>query len=236
MTTGTVGLDEVHDTGGLINSGIRNVLCPTHWLIRDFKVVKQLIPEGVVDKQLRHGAQELTRFGALNHAVVIGGSQGDQAAHTEFCQAVRGSACEFSRVVHRTNTDDSAQPLGQPGNGVTGTDATRVSQVDRCALEISRSQFVLAGTGNNVVVSFNKFCEVLILRLLQRGNDKRAGTIFLRQVDSQTQVDVFRVDYGWLLTVDQLVAHVHVWVLLRGLDQRIPNNVGERNLATTGAL
>ena len=119
---------------------------------------------------------------------------------------------------------------------MAGTNTTWVSQVNCCALEISGGQLVLAGTCDDVVVGLDELCEVLVLGLFQRGNDQRTGTIFLWQVDCQAQVDVFRINNGGLLAVDELVAHVHVWVLLRGLYQCIANDVGERNLATASAL
>lgn len=88
MSTGAVCLNELHDAGVLINTGVWNVLCPTHWGVRNVHCVEDLIPEGIIGEQARHGAQEFTGHSTLDHAVIVGGGDGDKFANAELCKAV----------------------------------------------------------------------------------------------------------------------------------------------------
>ena len=235
VPAGAVGLDELHDAGVLVHARVGDVLCPAEGLIRNAHGLEELVPEGVINNELADGAQELAGLCTLDNAVVIGGGQGDQAADAQVSQAVSGSAGEFCRVIHGTNADNGACPLGQASNGVAGADAAWVGQVNGDPREVIHGELVLTGTGNDVLVSLNELGERLGLALLDGGDHEGAGAILLREVDGQAQVDVLRLDDEGLAVLF-LVAHVHARVQLHGLDHGVANNVGKGDLATAGAL
>ena len=81
VTAGTVGLDERHNAGILIDAPVWHILCPAEWLVRNSHFLKDSIPELVVNDELGDGAQEFTGLCTLDDAVVIGRGQGDQAAN-----------------------------------------------------------------------------------------------------------------------------------------------------------
>ena len=66
---------------------------------------------------------------------------------------------------------------------MAGADAARVGEVNGHTREVIHGELVLAGTGNNILISRNKLGEGLGLALLDGGNDQRAGAILLREVN-----------------------------------------------------
>ena len=232
VTAGAVGLDELRDTGGLIHTGVRQILGPADRRVRDVHGLEDLVPEAVVDQQAGHGPQELAGLRTLDDAVVVGRGDGDELANTHLAEAVDGRALELGRVIHRTNADDRALAVGQTRHGVAGTDATRVGQGDGHALEVIHRQLADAGAGDDVLVGVDELGEVHLLRLLDRCHDQATAAVLVVHVDRQAQVDVLRGDDGRLV-VDDLVIQVHVRVSLNRADQGPADNVRKADLAAT---
>ena len=69
---------------------------------------------------------------------------------------------------------------------MAGTDTTGVGQRNGHAAEVFAGEFSLAATVDNIFVSFDKFRERKRLAFADRGHHESAGTVFLRQVNSQT--------------------------------------------------
>ena len=235
VATRAVCLDELHDAGVLVNAGIRQVLCPAQRGVGDFEGFEDFVPKLIVDKQLRNVTQELTGLCTLDDTVVIGGGQGDQLAHAKLSQAVLGGACELCRVIHRTNANDGALALGQTRDGVAGTNAARVGQLDGHTGEVIHGQLAHAGAVHDVFVCIDELVEGERLTLLNGGNHQVAGTVLTRQVNSQPQVDVLRL-YREGLLLFLAVVLVHVRVQLGCLDDGVTNDVGKGDLAAAGAL
>jgi len=88
-----------------------------------------------------------------------------------------------------------------------------------------RTMFLVAGPERG---------EVHGLGALDVGHEELAGAVLLLHVDGQAEVDVGRRDLGGL-AVDDVEPDVHLRHCLEGLDQRVADQVGERDLAASGA-
>ncbi len=183
VTAGAVSLDELHDAGVLVYAGVRHVLCPAERSVGHAHGLEDFIPEGVIIDELADGAQELAGLRTLDDTVVVGGGQSDEAAHAQVSEAVCRGASELGRVIHRTDTDNRARTLGEAGDGVAGTNAARVGEVDGHAREVIHGQLVLAGTRDDVLVGVEELGKGLVLAVLDGGNDEGAGAVLLRKVD-----------------------------------------------------
>ena len=230
-----VGLDEAHDAGVLVHADVRDVLRPADRGVGHAHVLEDLVPELVVDQQLRHGAQELAGLGALDDAVVVRRGDGHQLADAQLGEAVGGGAGELGGVIHGADADDGALALGQARHGVAGADAARVGQRNGDAREVLAGQLAVAGADHDVFVRLDELLERQGLALADGRHDQRAGAVLVLHVDGQAEVDVLRHDQS-RLAVDDLVGVVHVRVGHDGLDHRVADDVGERDLAAAGAL
>ena len=92
MPAVAIGRDQLDDTGVLVDDRVGIVGAPPYRQIRDAELAEDLVPEVVGEQHFVDGAQEITRFRALDDAVVVGRGQGDQLADTQFGDAFLAGA------------------------------------------------------------------------------------------------------------------------------------------------
>ena len=234
VAAGAVGLDQLHDAGVFINTGVGQILGPAHGGVRHAHDVENVVPEVIIDQQAAHGAEEFTGLCTLDDAVIVGRGDGDELADTELCEAILGSTLELSGVVHGADTDDGALALSQARHRVASADAAGVSERNGDSGEVFTGELACAATVDDVFVGFDELGEGKGLTFADCCDNQCTGAVLLRQVDSQTEVDVFRY-YQEGLAIAQLVGVVHVRVGHDCLHHGVADDVGEGNLATAGA-
>ena len=233
-----VRVDELLDAGDLADLLLRvhlHVLGPADGLVGDAQGVEDLVVEAVLAQQEAvHDLQELARAGALDHAVVVRGGEGDRLGDRQVVQRGLGGALEGGRIGQRADADDGGLALGQAGHRVHGADAARVGQGDRGAGVVVHRQLVLAGALDEVVVRLPEAAEVEGLGGLHVRDHERAGAVRAGQVDGQAEVHVGRLHHGGL-AVALLVGHVHRGHGRERADHGVADEVGEGDLAAAGA-
>ena len=143
-------------------------------------------------------------------------------------------AGERRRVLHRADADDRALAGHQARHRVHGADAARVGQRDRGAGVVVHGQLVAPGPPDDVLVGLPELPEVHRLGVLDARHDQRARAVRLGQVDRDAEVDVLGRDQD-RLAVDLGERVVHLRVRGQRLDQRVPDEVGEADLAAAAA-
>ncbi len=230
-----VGRDQLDDAGVLVEDRVRVVDAPADRLVRDAQLAEDLVEEVVAQQQLVDGAQEVAGLRALDDAVVVGRRQRHQLADAHLGDAFLAGALELGRVLHGAGADDRALAAHQPRHRVHGADGARVGQRDGHACEVLGGQLAVAGAPHDVLVGGDELAESHCLATLDRGHDELTVAVLARQVDGQTEVGVRGGDHV-RLAVDLGEVPVHVREALDRLDDRVPEQVGERDLAAAGAL
>ncbi len=232
VAAGAVGVDQLEHAGGLVHRALGNVLGPAHRLVRDAQRGEDVVEEPVLAQQeLVHPAQEVAGLRTLDDPVVVGGRERHDLADAHVDQRLLAGALELRRVVHGSDADDRALPLGQPRHRMVGAGRAGVGQRDRGAREVVRGQRVVAGLADDVFIGLPELLERHVLAALDGGDHEVARTVLARQVDGQAQVDVLGRDgCGLALGVLAVVA-VHVREVLDRPDQRVADQVGEGDLA-----
>ena len=108
-------------------------------------------------------------------------------------------------------------------------------QRDRHAGEVLGGQLPVAGAPHDVLIGGDELAEVHGLGILDAGHDELPTSVFALQVDGQAQIRVGGRD-DVRLAVHFGEVPVHVRELLGRLHDRVPEQVGERDLAAAGAL
>ena len=175
-----VGLDQLHDAGILINTGVGQILGPAHGGVRHAHDVENVVPEVIIDQQAAHGAEEFTGLRALDDAVIVGRGDGDELADTEFCEAILGSTLELSGVVHGADTDDGALALSQARDGVAGADTTGVGERNGHTGEVFTCELACAATVDDVFVGFDELGEGKGLTFADCRDNQCTGAVLLR--------------------------------------------------------
>ncbi len=75
-----------------------------------------------------HPLKEQSRFCALDHTVVVGGSDGHDLGNPDLSQLARVSALPFSRVVDRPDADDRSLAGHQPRHRLHRAQGPRVGE------------------------------------------------------------------------------------------------------------
>ena len=143
-------------------------------------------------------------------------------------------ALKFCRIVERAGTDDATGTLHKAWHRVNGSDATRVGERNSRAGEVVSTEFVVASAFHQVFVSNQVLGEIELLSALDVWNKQRTSAVWFRNVDCQTEVDVRRGNSS-RLAIDYVVVDVLRRKLFKCTDNRVADDVGERNLAATGA-
>ena len=135
-----VGVDELLHPRGLVDLvvvGDGDVADPADRLVRQPQRVEDPVVEAVLAEQLAvHDAQEVAGLRALDDPVVVGRRQRHDLADRQPCERLLRGALVLGRVLHRTDADDRALALHEPGHRVVGADRARVGQADRRAGEV----------------------------------------------------------------------------------------------------
>ena len=179
-------------------------------------------------------AEEFTRLRALDDAMVVGRCECDDLADCAFDEGVLGGALEFGRILECANTDDGGLSLHESRHGVHRADAAGVRQRNGDTTEVIDRQFARACAAHDVLVRDPELCEVHLLGMLDCRDEQLAGTVGLREIDRDAEVDR-RVRLHRGLVVHAGVRDVHLGHVAQGADDRVRNEVCERHLATATA-
>src|SRR5262249_30322645 len=99
---------------------------------------------------------------------------------------------------------------------------------------VVEGQLTTSGAAHHVLVRGPELAEVHGLAALDGGDHEGTAPVRLGQVDRDAQVHPGRLDQD-RLAVDLGVRAVHLGVLGQRLDQRVPDDVGEADLAAATA-
>ncbi len=177
-----------------------------------------------------HPLEELAALGALDHAVVVSGSQGGDLRHAELGDPSLAGTLELGRVVDAAHAEDHPLARHQAGHRMGGAQAAGVGEAGRGAGEVVDGDFGLAGALDEALVRRPERGEVEAFAVLDVGHQQLPGAVRLGHVDRQAEVDRRRGDQG-RLAVAQLVAVVHRRLRDQGLDHREANEMGEGDFA-----
>ncbi len=231
-----VGVDQFEDPGAVVEVtfvGRGDVGDPPHRLVRDAQRAEDSLVEVVLaEQQLVHTAQILAGLRTLDDPVVVGAGQRDDLRDRQLRQRLGGGALELGRVLHGTDADDRPLTLHQARHRMHGADATGVGQSDRHIGEVVGGELVRPGPPHKIFVGEPELAEVHGLGLLDRSHHQLPGGP-LDQVDRETEVDVLRCGQS-RLAVHLGIGVVHGRRRLERLDHRVPDQMGERDLAATG--
>jgi hypothetical protein len=193
-----------------------------------------LVEVVVADQALVHLLEELARPGTLDDSVVIGARERDRLADAELGEVLRRGALEGRRVLQRAGADDASLTAHESRDRVLGSDAARVRERDRDALEVGRGELVGPRAGDDILIGVEELEEGHGVGALDAGHEERTGAVGLGQVDRDAERDVRRSD-DRRLAVRLVVVHVLARELLERLHDRPADEVRERHLAAAGA-
>ena len=234
-----VGIDEFDDACGLVDVVLvfgRDVGNPADRLVGQTQGFEDVVVEAVFAQQVAvDELEELARTGALDHAVIVGRSQGQHLGHGQGVDGLLAGALELGGVVERADADDAALALGQTRHGVDRADSAGVGQRDGGASEVVGGELALSRLVDEAVVGVDELAEGQRLRLLDVGHQQSAGPVLLRHVDGEAEVDMGGGDHHGLAVAD-VVGDVLRGEVLQGADHGEADEVGEGDLSTTGAL
>ncbi len=234
VPAGTISVDQALDAGALpfLHIEVRyQVLFPPVRRVRDTQGVEDAIVKTVLASQLLgERAQELAGLRALNDPVVVGGCGVHGFPNTQVGKTLSGNRSPFGWIVSGANPDDGPLARHETRHRVGGSQCARVRQGNGRTLEVVGCQFARAGAGDQVVESIYELGESKRVSLFHDGHHQRACAIRALNINRDTQPNV-----GELLqiafTVFFHIADIHAWHLHQGLNQRVTNQVSERDLA-----
>ena len=166
--------------------------------------------------------------------MVVGRGERQHLGDAEVGERLGRGALELGRVVHRADADDRPLPLHEARDGVHRADRAGVGEGDRRPGEVVGTELAAARLLHQVLVGGPELLEVERLGVLDRRDEELAGAVRLRQVDREAEADVLGPVDG-RLAVDLRVARVHLRHLGERLDDRVPDEVRERDLPAAGA-
>ncbi len=160
-------------------------------LVRDLEVGENLFVEIVLTFEQRlQAAEEHAGLGALDDAMVVGAGDRHDLAEAEQRAQLFGGAVVFGRVVDGAGGDDGALAGHEARDRSERADGAGVGERDGGAFEIGERKFVGAGACDDVVESFDVLREVELAGVLDVGDFERAGAVFARDVDRDSDVDL----------------------------------------------
>ena len=151
-----------------------DVLAPLDRLVGHVERAEDVDIEIVfTEKQLVHLLEEQAGLGALNDAMVVGGTDGDGLgdAHLGECRRVGGS--KRGGVVDRADADDEALARHEPRNRLHGAQRAGVGQRDGRAGHIVGCELVGADLADEFLVRVDETLEVERVGALDARNDER---------------------------------------------------------------
>ena len=101
------------------------------------KRCKNAVIETVASAELEiKEAQEITRSGALDHAMVVGRGDEHRLANAQKCEFARRNSSKFRGVIHCAYADDDTLTIHQTWDGSCCSNGSGVRERDRCALVV----------------------------------------------------------------------------------------------------
>ena len=122
-------------------------------------------------EQLFDAAEILARLRALDDAVVVGARERHRLLDAERPQRGLVGVREARREADRAGGNDRALARHQPRNRRDGADAAGIGQRDRRAAEFVRSELVVAGARDEILVRRAERGEVERVGVAQDGDD-----------------------------------------------------------------
>ena len=155
------------------------------------------------------------RLRALDDPVVVRAGDSDDLRAGDFAD--------------RPGRDDRALALYESRHGRDRTQRAGIGELDRAAREVIGHQAVGAGFLDQRLVGGMKGREVHRFGVLDDRHDQRAAAVLLLDVHCEAESNRARID-AVRLAVDVLERVRHHREALGGLDDRVPDEVGEGDL------
>ena len=213
-----------------------DVGAPLDRLVGNAKRGEDSLVEAVLtDQALVNLLEKFTRPGTLDHAVIVGRSEGDRLTDSQLGQGLRARALKLGGIFKGASTDDRTLAAHQTRNRMLGTDTARIREGDRGAGEVVGKELVTAGLRDDGLVGTDELAEGHLLGLLDTRNQQHTGAVGLGHIDGEAEVDVRRGHYR-RLALDLVVEHVLARKLFDRLHDRPPDEVSERDLPTARSL
>ena len=235
VTAHTERVDELLHPSGLVDGGCginANVGVPLDGFVGNAQGRKNfLVKIPLTDKQLVHDFEELAGASSLNDAMVVCAGEGDDFAHTHVDERLLARTLKLGRVIEGPGANDATLTLHETRHRVVGADAARVGERHGDALEVFGCELVRASTTHEVFVGLKKLVESHSVGALDARHHERPGAVGLRDVDGQAESNV-RGRHHRGLAVNLVVKNVLGRELLERANQRVAQDVGERDLAT----
>ncbi len=239
VTADAVGVDELLNPRHLVDLVHRinlDICAPADGLIRNAQGFKDLIVKVLLaQEQLMHDTQEFAAACSLNDAVVIGGGQRDRFADSVLRQCFLAGPLKCGGILKGTGADDAGLSLREPGNGVHCADAAGVSQRNGGAGIVVSAQLPGAGLLHQLFVGMPEVREVHVLGFFYVRYNQQARTVRPGHIDCQAKIDMGGLN-GRRLAVDDVVVDVLRGKLCQRADDRVPDEVGERDLSSARTL
>ena len=160
-------------------------------------------------------AQEHSGFSSLNDPMVVRAGDGDDFRGGDFA--------------NRSRRDDRALALHQARHRGDRAECAGIGQLNRAAGKVVRHQAVGARLVDQRLVGGVEGREIHCPGVLDHRHDQCPGAVLLLDVHREPQADRGRI-HAVRLAVDFLEVVRHHREALGGLDDPVPNQVGEGNL------
>ena len=238
MTARAVGVDELSDTRRLALLAFQVVLevCfPRVGLDRNMQSRKDTFVETIATRQLNvHETEEFTGSSTLDDAVIIGRRDKHRLANSHESKFARGDSSELGWIIHCPHTDNQPLATHQTRNRGRGADGARIRQGDSGTLIILSRKFALLCPSDNALIGVNKLREGQGISIVDNRNNQTAFATVL-DIDRQAKSHVCQF-FNRGFTVLKNIANIQLWHLGKRLNDGIPNEMRERNLAANSAL
>ncbi|CAB4919651.1 unannotated protein [freshwater metagenome] len=180
-----------------------------------------------------HAPEELPGLRALDDAVVVGRREREDLRDGIAGDRLGGGSLPFGGVVHRPDPDDAALAVHEPGHRVVRADGAGIGEGDGRIRVVLDGELAGSRLADEIVVAGPENGEVHRLGALDIRDEQLPGAVRLREVDREAEVDV-GVERDRGLAVDGGKGGVHRRDPGRSLNDRVPDEVGERDLAAAG--
>jgi hypothetical protein len=202
----------------------------------------ELLEDPVVEPALAHeevadAGEELPALGALDHAVVVRARDRHDLGDAEAGDLLRRHGEELRRVPDASDGEDEALALHQARHAHHSPDHAGVRERDGGPLEVRDLELPVAGAADDVVVGAEELGEGQAPGVLHARHHERALPVLALDVDGEAEVDPGGLDALGRALVVAAERVVHRGEVLERLDERVRDEVGERDLlAADGAL
>ena len=168
--------------------------------------------------------------------MVIGGGEGGHLGDAQVGEGLGVGGLVGGGVLDRSHPHDEALTGHEAGHRLLRADGAGVGEGDRGAGEVVGAQLVAANLADDLLVGGQESLEVEGVGVADARHDQRARAVGLLDVHGQAETDVVVTDDRRLSVLALEVRRVHHrHGVGDGADDRVADQVGERDLAAPGA-